>query len=336
MKLTFEQIKSITQGAVNITEENGQINFFRFTEEEQKMYEGTDFYRKTFSTSGVQLNFRTDGDAINLKIETSPSTSRAFFSLDIFANGKLVDSCTNFNENNMPDDYLSAQFPHGIFINKTKLGSGDKVIRIVFPWSVVTKLIEFEIYNATYIEPVKKDKKLVIYGDSITQGYDALYSCNSYATRLGEQLNAEIYNKAIGGEVFFPELATENNGNPDYVFVAYGTNDFSLREFSDFKDRCERFFSNLANNYRNSKIFAITPIWRADYDGPRKFGKFEDVFNTITEICSKYDNITVISGWDLVKHDINCYSDLRLHPNDEGFKHYAKNLAEKLKQYLEI
>ena len=328
MKLTYEQIKSITQGAVKITEENGLINFFRFTDEEQKMYEGTDFYRKTFSTSGVQLNFKTDGDAINLKIETSPSTSRTFFSLDIFADGKLVDSCTNFNDKDLSEDYLSAQFPQGAFTNKTKLDSGDKIIRIVFPWSVATKLTELEIENATYIEPVKKDRKLVIYGDSITQGYDALYCSNSYATKLGELLNAEIYNKAIGGEVFFPELAKGNNGNPDYVFVADGTNDFSLREFDDFKDRCSRFFSNLTDNYKNSKIFAITPIWRADFDGPRKFGDFFNVFNTISELCSKYDNITVISGWDLVKHDINCYSDLRLHPNDEGFKHYSKNLGE--------
>ncbi|MBQ4543092.1 MAG: hypothetical protein IJA19_02860, partial [Clostridia bacterium] len=59
-----------------------------------------------------------------------------------------------------------------------------------------------------------------------------------------------------------------------------------------------------------------------------KFDDFFNVFNTISELCSKYDNITVISGWDLVKHDINCYSDLRLHPNDEGFKHYSKNLGE--------
>ena len=38
MKLNFEQIKSITAGAVRMTEEDGAIRFFRFNEEQTELY----------------------------------------------------------------------------------------------------------------------------------------------------------------------------------------------------------------------------------------------------------------------------------------------------------
>ena len=38
MKLSYDQICSITQGAVRITKENNEIRFFRFNEAEQQMY----------------------------------------------------------------------------------------------------------------------------------------------------------------------------------------------------------------------------------------------------------------------------------------------------------
>jgi len=56
------------------------------------------------------------------------------------------------------------------------------------------------------------------------------------------------------------------------------------------------FFDSLVCNYPKVPIFALTPIWRSDYDGERIFGKFEDVENNIRKICSAHKNITVISA----------------------------------------
>lgn len=44
------------------------------------------------------------------------------------------------------------------------------------------------------------------YGDSITQGYDALFPSYSYINRFSMYLDAFIYNKAIGGDIFRPAL----------------------------------------------------------------------------------------------------------------------------------
>ena len=67
---------------------------------------------------------------------------------------------------------------------------------------------------------------MLVYGDSITHGYDALAPSKAYSVSVPFTLSANAINKAIGGEIFFPTLARiKSNINPDYITVAYGTND---------------------------------------------------------------------------------------------------------------
>ena len=91
--------------------------------------------------------------------------------------------------------------------------------------------------------PVKKEKILVAYGDSITQGYDALHPSNAYIRRMADYLNAELINKSLGGVKFLPNLAAvPNDIDADYIFVAYGTNDWSNSELGEFKRDCKEFY----------------------------------------------------------------------------------------------
>lgn len=118
---------------------------------------------------------------------------------------------------------------------------------------------------------------------------------------------------------------------PDYITVAYGTNDWIGIERCTFKEKCKGFYENLINNYPESKIFAITPIWRKDMNEERVFGAFEDVEKTIRECVKGIGNITVISGFDFVPKDEKYFADFRLHPNDDGFEYYAENLYNEIK-----
>ena len=53
MKLSLHQIKEITTGAVRITEENGAVHLYRFTEEQENLYKDKccGFYVRTFATA---------------------------------------------------------------------------------------------------------------------------------------------------------------------------------------------------------------------------------------------------------------------------------------------
>ncbi|MBO5879998.1 MAG: SGNH/GDSL hydrolase family protein, partial [Clostridia bacterium] len=214
------------------------------------------------------------------------------------------------------------------------LGEGKKEVRIVFPQFAALSLYEVELSGATYLTPVKAEKKMFFYGDSITHGYDAQYPSNKYTAQAARILGVEGYNKAIGGEVFQPALAAaKSNFEPDYISVAYGTNDCATDKERFLKSSRE-FYENLSRNYPNAKIFALSPIWRTGIDEPCKVGSFFDVEPQIKAIAESLPNVTFISGFDFVPHDTKYYYDRHLHPSDEGFVIYAKNLAAAIKKYL--
>ena len=185
--------------------------------------------------------------------------------------------------------------------------------------------------------PVKPSKKLICFGDSITQGVDTLYTSNKYTSKLAEALDAEEFNKAVSGDRFFPELAASpEDFEPDYITVAHGTNDWARSTKEEFLDWSKRFYQNLSRVYPNAKIFGITPIWRKDTHSDERtpFAEFTDIADIIAEQAKGLQNVTILNGYDFVPHDENSYADLRLHPNDKGFNHYFENLLKEIEKLI--
>ena len=333
MKLNLQTIQDITSGAVRVTQADDGFHFFRFTSRQEALYKTRNegHYKRTFCTSGVQLAFQTNSEKLLLKVSVSPITTRRYFAFEVFVNGTRIGSINNFEGVELPRSYTTVTLPLGEFENEFTLGTGQKDVRIYFPWAVEAVLQEITLDDGAIVTPLKRKKKLLCFGDSITQGFDALYSSNKYISQLADALDAEEFNKAIGGEIFFPALAQEKDDFvPDYITVAYGTNDWSACTEETFRANCKAFFTNLVENYPETKIYAITPTWRKDHTLEKPFGAFEKVEQIVRSIAAEFENITVISGFDFVPHDENYFADLRLHPNDEGFKHYFANLIKKL------
>lgn len=333
MKLTLEQIKSITLGAVHVEQENDKIRFHRFTEQQEILYgKGSNTFNvRCAASAGIRLRFKTNSQTLKMKFEIRKGSSRQYYSFDVFVNGKAAGYMDNFSGVSLPQNYTGVELPRDKAEKEFALGRGDKEVCVYLPWSVCPLLEELSLEEGSCVIPVKPGKKLLAFGDSITQGYDALRSSMRYTARLADKLRAEELNKGIGGEVFIPALAQiKDDISPDYITVAYGTNDWSKKTEEDFKVRCREFFTVLSNHYPRAKIFAITPIWRKDCQGERAFGPFELVEKDIWEAVSDLPNVTVIPGFDLVPKDETYFSDLRLHPNDEGFAHYAENLYNEM------
>lgn len=331
MKLTIEQIKKITKGAVHIEEVDGRIAFFRFTKEQEEAYStwDADFYKKTFATAGIKLEFYTDSTSLFIKTRSRPAASRRFLANDIFVDGRLVGQVgASFEDCEAAPDYsyLSGRF---------ELGEGKKRVCVFLPWAFSSQLCELSLDDGASLEPTQSKIKMIMFGDSITHGYDATSPSNAYSVRLAALLEADAVNKAIGGEKFRPELAAMHDGfEPDIITVAYGTNDWNSSSKETFDRDCKCFYDNLAKSYPNSKIFALTPIWRADINDKKDVGEFSYVSEYINKVTKEHKNITVIEGMDLVPHDTSLFSDKFLHPNDKGFDYYVNNLYKKLKELI--
>ncbi len=334
LRLDYKTIKSITQGAVRVTDEDG-YRFFRFTEEQEEVYRkyrADDMLRKTFSTSGVCLEFKTDSEELYIEYDVMASSSRGYYAFDVLCDGELIGSASNFREGEILFEREYILKPEN---KHFKLASGMKTIKVVFPWSTTPIIKVIGLDDNSVVEPAAKKDKILMFGDSITHGYDAIHPTLSYAYMLSDKLGLEVYNKAIGGEIFFPELGgCKDEFVPKLITVAYGTNDWSLSSLDKFKQNIKGFYDALTGNYPDTKIFSITPIWRKDCLETRDMGCFDTVKKCINDIAKDYRNITVIDGLDFVPHDEEYYADLRIHPNAEGFIHYANNLYNAIAKYI--
>lgn len=337
MQLDFETIKSITCGAVRMTQGEDGIRFYRFTQEQHQLYsqkiEG--LFQKSQATAGVKLCFKTDSKQLFFKALFENAFSRTYFSVDVYVNDKLIGCLDNFSDQTLPEDYSEITFPVGEFSKSFDLGDGEKTVTVHLPWNKKVALRELSFDDGSYVIPVKPEKKLLAFGDSITQGFDALRPSRRYIARLAQALGAEEFNKAVGAEHYYPDLAaTRDAFVPDYITVAYGTNDWSSSTPEVFKANVRKFYSNLQSTYLGVKTFVITPIWRPNWQAITAVGAFSDIEKEIRLATENMENVTVISGSDLVPHDTKLYGDVRLHPNNDGFDHYFHNLWSMMKPLL--
>lgn len=329
MKLTIEDIRKITQGAVCVEEIENRVNFYRFTKAEGDAYP-SDAYN---ATAGIQLEFKTDAVELCISVlATSTLASRTFFSIDVFIDGKYYDCIKNIEDDEMKGDYASKEYSLGSFNKTFSLAEGIKTVRVVLPHSLKVEIEEIDLVGATFLDAVKPNKTLIAYGDSITQGYDAVHPSATYAVQLSRLLDAELFNKGICGAPFIDKMPeVSEHEEPDYVTVAYGINDWSRANQEEFTRYCSKFMKNMQDKYPQSQKFVITPIWCTNIEDEMLLGKFGDIERLIREICKDYPEIKIISGVDLVPHHEEMYGDLKLHPADEGFSHYFKNLSKIIK-----
>lgn len=336
MKLNFEQIKAVSTGAVRFEEEENGVILYRFTKKQELLYEKTniEFFERSQSTAGVKLSFKTNSKSLRIKTKIVPKYCRRYFSFDVFVNGEVKGYLDNFVADVCMDTYIKTKLLSEQFEKEFDLGEGVKTVQVYLPWSVQAVIEEVSLDDNALVEPVKAGKTLLAFGDSITQGMDAMRPSNRYVTKLANYLGAEEVNKGISGECYFPPLAeAKDDLNPDYITVAYGTNDWSKKGRDIFQVNSKAFYKALRKNYPNTPIYAITPIWRADFQEEREFGLFEDVETEIREAVKGIEDVTVIRGYDFIPKDTGYFADSRLHPNDKGFEKYFEKLCMEISAF---
>lgn len=324
--LTFDEIKECILGAERFLKSDLSVRPCRFTEEEQVSYRNNpDFYRKTFSNSNMIISFFTDAEKVILKYDAKSASSRVFCYLDAKVDGIMTAHC------GLEDVRNSST----LTMELTLTGKKCKV-EIFLPPLAEVEIRELVLENASFFETAPRKKLIVSYGDSITQGYDAKFPACSYTALLAEELEAELINKAIGGDIYNAALvnAGKNTRKVDLVTTAYGTNDWSKCARKDLFENCENFFAALTQLYPATPIAALLPIWRKDHARETAAGNFFEVRNEMRKIMKKYPGIHVIDGLSLTPHVAEFYSDAYLHPNDPGFMFMGENLVKELKKSI--
>ena len=309
--LSYDAIRSVSFGAVNITEQENGLRFNKFSDFQIEEWTKHGRYNQAASSTGIRLDFYTNSSTFYFA--ASQNTN---FELFINGESKEISSTGKFD---------------------VTLEGEQNRITVLFPNHQVNSTVsEVKIDEGATLIPYTYARKFLILGDSITQGYSAATDSLSWANRITRMFDADSVIQAISGGTFRPStLDPKVDFTPDYILVAYGTNDWSGRpSMEDFKTYAQAYYDKLAELYPNAKIIGITPIWRKD-NHARNVGEFDDMsaeLKTIIESVGGY----AVNGVDLVPHDRKYYGeDICLHPNNEGFEHYANNLYDKIKDIIE-
>lgn len=337
MILSFEQLQAITCGTSYMERDEDGLRFYRLNREQMAYYRenNTAFYNKAKTTSGIRLYFKTDSRKLRLDLTLEKVMGRSYGAVEVFVNGEKIGAMENFSDKDLTGNFAEKAYPSKREDVTFDLGDGEKTVSVWFPRLIGVVLHSVELDDGAAVVPVKPPRKVLVFGDSITQGFDCLWATSHYLYPLCRELDGEEFNRAIGGERHVPYLVEcTEDFVPDYIVVAYGTNDWRCEKVEDFLVMCRGFYENLAKYYPGIPVIAITPVWRVDMEAVKDiihFGPIHEIEQYIRQITAPYANVTVVRGYEFIPQDPYMFGDLRLHPNDEGFAHYGKNLVLALK-----
>lgn len=316
MDVTFEVIRKTAVGALASEIKESGISFGRFTPSQLALWDKHDatLGARARATTGIRLDFHTSSK--NILIETGGEGK-----FELWTDGVLVHS---FDAGKTAGCQLPLTAPYA------DGGAEEHRVTLYFPaHDCAGTLKRLALDDGAYVREHSFDIKLLFMGDSITQGWAAEHDSLSYAHRVSRCFNAESVIQGVGGACFFSDILEPIPFEPNWVLVAYGTNDFSTcGDVGAFRQTLEKYMSRLETLYSHSKVFVITPIWRERTQGKcgLDLGEWRRLIADTTE---KHD-FTVIDGALLVPPATCFYTD-GLHPNDNGFSLYAERLTELLK-----
>ena len=318
MNLTFEQIKSITVGAVSIDKkDNGIIEFKKCTERQIQAWNdfgSSELCFRAKTTTGIRLDFYTNSKSFSFK-------AGGGCKFEILVDGKIRERLVFDGEKNIE---TSIKITDALGKEKE-----ESRVTLVFPSHSIGELEYVAIDDGAYIRRPEYKHKILFIGDSITQGWNSYFDSLSYAWRVTRYFDAESVINGIGGAFYQPETFEKIDFDPELIILAYGTNDACRFDYDGMKDRTTKYLDLIKENYPDKKVVALSPIWRAKADGKTMGEDFEKKRLMVEQEAAARD-FYVVPGLELVDSRAELFADTYLHPNDLGFGVYAENLIKKL------
>ena len=324
MQLTQEQLKKFISGAIRIEETERGLLLFRMTDAQKTAFAPFGAM-KCDATAGMKLELLTDAESLTLSYcDARPASSRSKCLFDVTEDGVLVAT--------VGEDPIEA----GEGCITVPLSAGYKRVTVYFPNLATFTLKEILLPDGSRADAPRYERNILCLGDSITHGYDAGHPSLAYPNQLGERFRARVWNCGIGGARFSADTLDDTVPfKPDFITVAYGTNDWSHLSAEELAENAHAYFSKLCWMYPKTRIFAILPIWRKDEGRETACGTFDRCYEILGKICRISKWITPVNGKKLTPHLPDFYTD-GLHPNDAGFLLYGKNLGDEIARTLSL
>lgn len=188
--------------------------------------------------------------------------------------------------------------------------------------------------NGSFVRPPEKDevpqKKMAIYGSSITHWCWAIDVRNSYAYRAGHVLGMDVLNKGLSGSCEMEKECVDYVASldVDVIFLELGVNVLDKITEEEFVKRVDYTFSVMPEN----KEIYVTGLYDCYFslDKNNPYNEKFDIFNKIVEeTAKKYDYINYISPKKIMDHPSYLCYDM-IHPSDFGNIQMSYNLVKEI------
>ena len=328
MKLTFDEIASAAGGIVRTERNNVGLELHRFTRDQEAFFYKThkDFCNDYFfngyfgkncrTTAGVTLDFVTDAEKIVIK----------FGKCELATLRNPIDQLFDVYE----DGELKATYQMGDELSHTTEG-GEHRYTIYFPHYAFPIISEMELVGATIFKSAVRPAEILFFGDSITHGSRSKHPSNTYVMRVARELGVSVLNQGNSGFVY-DAGSVERVCDPRIVVCAYGINDICRKKDKDvLRGDAEDFHKRVRECYPMAKIVSILPIW-TNWEA-NKIDCMVDDREILHSVYREYSDY-IVDGREMIPLDMSLFDD-GIHPTEEGFEHYGKNLTNILKGILE-
>ncbi|MBE6631431.1 MAG: SGNH/GDSL hydrolase family protein [Ruminococcaceae bacterium] len=311
-------IKNIFKKCISIREtEDGFYLPMRFTKAQEERYDRIEWTPYQRCPAGVTLEFVTDAEEISFDYKK----------IGVFFPGFLFDVIEDGIYRGSVDVLEEGRFSY------KKIVPGKVEMKIFLPVCCEIVLGNFDLGNWEPVPEKEYKHKILMIGDSISQGLFAKHPSLAYIPQIAEFLDADYLNNSVGGDIYDPDtIDTAQGFDPDIIIVAFGTNDACfVGNFEKIEKNMEAFFDKLAVSYPNAKVNVVSMPWETEI----YLDKWADFFSMYKKIVeaqlskAKARGYNAVEGWTLVPHGTDFFADMA-HPNDLGNCEFALKLLKKL------
>ena len=320
MKFSANSLKKLIKGACYFEEEQGYLSPFRFSKKQIDLTK-KDGYNEAWRnrvlfSGGIRIELKTDAEHISLDY-------KAYFG-----------DCEIGGRSKSLDTWVNGVLFSVIDINKIKgkvlisLPAGEKSVTIYLPNYCHLSIKNFTA-SGKYKSVKDKGQKVLVIGDSITNGFGSMFSSGSYFNELQRLTGYNMLSQGIGGYRCEPaDLMYIDSFMPDKIITFLGTNWYNCPDCYDYEKATADYYKKLTELYKGKEIIAISPIWRDDGVDRERFDWCRSI---VKRECEKYESITFVDGYTLVPLVNECFCD-KIHPNEYGCLLLAQNLYKIIKK----
>lgn len=312
-----------------VENDNGSISFRRVPKSVQDAMEMNKEICEC--ATGVELRFVMKSDTVKIKLKKKDGK---LSTVNVFR-GAILASWDELEKVVTPDgtEIVIKKHPHPETLMKMseelKTSWSPEVIRVMFNHGYY----EFVDIVGEVEPPLKSQvpqKKLMVYGSSITHGSNSVIAYMSWVSILSKKLNVDNINLGMAGSCAMePEMvnyiASEGeNGKWDFAILELGINVLNWDK-KKIADRVKNTLEQNAGRNQYKKVFVVSPFYcNDDFYGTGQANLWRAYIKDIADELN-YSNVTVIDGLDMLGK--MCYlSADEIHPSIDGMIMIADNM----------